>query len=193
MPVTVKLRRGVDDSEESRRKFFEIFHGALEYGVAAFTVHGRTVQQKYRGASDWDILKTAKKHAGEIPILGSGDLFTAADCINLLERTGVDGVSIARGAIGNPWIFQSCLALSKGRGEPAPPSVIEQGKVLRKHFNETVSYYGYEKAGMILKKSAIMYSKYHPDRKEVRNEFNYVNTTEAFLEVVKRRYPVEQV
>ncbi len=190
-PVTVKLRMGLDDSEESRRKFFKIVDGVLEHGVSAITIHGRTVQQKYRGASNWDIVKTVKKIAGAVSVFGSGDLFTAADCLKMLEITGVDGVSIARGAIGNPWIFKTCIALSGGEIEPELPSVIEQGNVLRAHFHETVRYYGYEKAGMIMKKTAIMYSRYHPDRKEVRNAFNYANTTEAFLDAVNRWYPLE--
>src|SRR5215467_11848316 len=73
VPVTVKMRRGLDDSEESREKFFAIFDGAFECGVAAITVHGRTVKQGYVGASCWDFLREAKERAGSRTVLGSGD------------------------------------------------------------------------------------------------------------------------
>ena len=105
IPVTVKMRRGLDDSPESREKFFQIFDGAFERGVAAITVHGRTVAQKYVGPSRWNFLREVKQHAGSRVVLGSGDLFTPAACIEMLRQTGVDGVTAARGAIGNPWIF----------------------------------------------------------------------------------------
>ena len=114
IPVTLKMRRGIDDSDESRERFFRILDGAFERGVAAITVHGRTVDQKYVGPSNWEFLRDVKRHAGSNTILGSGDLFTAQACLDMLRRTGVDGVSIARGAIGNPWIFQQVQALANG-------------------------------------------------------------------------------
>jgi len=77
VPVTLKMRRGIDDSDESRERFFRILEGAFASGVAAITVHARTVEQKYAGPSDWDFLRAVKQHAGSKAILGSGDLFTA--------------------------------------------------------------------------------------------------------------------
>ncbi len=105
IPVTVKMRRGLDDTPHSRDNFYTIFDGAFARGVAAITVHGRTVQQRYVGPSRWEFLKEVKRHAGTRTVLGSGDLFTAADCLEMMKQTGVDGVTAARGAIGNPWIF----------------------------------------------------------------------------------------
>ena len=77
IPVTVKMRRGVDDSSVSNDRFFQILDGAFEIGVAAITVHGRTVEQKYVGPSNWDFLASVKRHAGERTIIGSGDVFSA--------------------------------------------------------------------------------------------------------------------
>jgi tRNA-dihydrouridine synthase B len=105
IPVTVKMRRGIDDSNESRDRFYEILDGAFALGVAAVTLHGRTVEQRYLGPSRWAFLREVKRHLGDRTLLGSGDLFTAQDCLQMMEQTGVDGVTIARGAIGNPWIF----------------------------------------------------------------------------------------
>ena len=94
VPVTLKMRRGLDDSPGSERDFFTILDGAFAMGVAAVTVHGRTVAQRYAGPSDWNFLAKVKRHAGDARILGSGDLFTPSDCLAMMERTGVDGVTI---------------------------------------------------------------------------------------------------
>src|SRR5205085_2076507 len=116
IPVTVKMRRGIDDSAGSRDKFFEILDGAFAAGIAAVTVHGRTVVQRYIGPSRWEFLAEVKRHLGPgKTMLGSGDLFTSRDCLEMIRRTGVDGVTVARGAIGNPWIFSQCRALAEGR------------------------------------------------------------------------------
>src|SRR6056297_4354690 len=100
IPVTVKMRRGIDDSQQSRDFFFQILDGAIEAGLAAATVHGRTVQQRYVGPSRWEFLSDVVKHVdGRLSVLGSGDLFTAADCWRMIEQTGVNGVTVARGSI----------------------------------------------------------------------------------------------
>ena len=107
------MRRGLDDSQESRDNFFQIFDGAYERGAAAITVHGRTVEQRYVGPSRWEFLREVKQHAGTRTVLGSGDLFTAEDCLAMMRETGVDGVTAARGAIGNPWIFSQTHAAAR--------------------------------------------------------------------------------
>ena len=80
IPVTVKMRRGIDDTAESRDHFFRILDGAFEIGVAGVTIHGRTVKQRYVGPSRWEFLKEVKDHVGDKVVLGSGDLFSAEDC-----------------------------------------------------------------------------------------------------------------
>jgi nifR3 family TIM-barrel protein len=110
-PVTVKMRRGLDNSAESEHNFFTILDKAFELGVAGVTIHGRTVQQRYVGPSRWEFLARVKKHIGDRTMLGCGDLFTAEDCVRMMSETGVDGVTIARGCIGNPWIFGECRTL----------------------------------------------------------------------------------
>ncbi len=128
-PVTVKMRRGMDDSPESERNFFEILDGAFALGINGVTVHGRTVKQRYVGPSRWEFLARVKRHVGDRTVLGSGDLFTADDCIRMMDETGVDGVTVARGCIGNPWIFEECRAklglriANRGlrNGEPEQP------------------------------------------------------------------------
>ena len=170
LPVTLKMRRGIDDSQDSQDKFFTIFDGAFSRGVAAITVHGRSVVQRYNGPSDWDFLTTVKRHAGDRIVLGSGDLFSASACLSMLTRTGVDGVTIARGAIGNPWIFQQTQDLLNGQSPEniRPPRILAQKDVLSEHFRLAVELHGEQLAGRTMRKFAIKYAKLHPDSLSVR-------------------------
>jgi tRNA-dihydrouridine synthase B len=170
-PVTLKMRRGMEGSAESERNFFIILDGAIETGVAAVTVHGRTVVQRYVGPSDWGFLVKVRKHVGNHPLLGSGDLFSAEDVRRMLETTGVDGVTLARGCIGNPWIFRDCRAHLEGRPLPPPPSVIEQGVTIRRHFEWAAEVHGQKRASRIMRKFGIKYSELHPCALDVRNAF----------------------
>jgi tRNA-dihydrouridine synthase B len=208
----VKMRRGMDDSRESRDNFFAIFDGAFRLGAVAVTVHGRTVRQRYEGTSSREFLREVKQHAGErgygkmgtgsepnctnhvetasgevpVPIftqpqrtvLGSGDLFTARDCLDMLRETGVDGVSVARGAIGNPWIFQQARALAAGVELP-PPSLYQQRDVIAEHYRLSEEIYGPERCCRVMRKFGIKYARLHPNYLEVRN---------AFISVTKPAY-----
>ena len=143
IPVTVKMRRGIDDTQESRDHFFQILDGAIDAGLSAATVHGRTVKQRYIGPSRWEFLTDVKQHVGErIKILGSGDLFSAQDCMRMISQTGIDGVTVARGAIGNPWIFQQAAALADGKPLPPPPRLHQQAAVMREHYTLCEETYG---------------------------------------------------
>jgi tRNA-dihydrouridine synthase B len=188
IPVTVKMRRGIDDSEESREQFFTIFDGAYDRGVAAITVHGRTVMQRYIGPSRWDFLRELKQHAGDRVVLGSGDLFTAEACLEMIRYTGVDGVTVARGAIGNPWIFSECRALARGEELPDPPTVQAQREVIAEHYRLAEELYGPERCLTTMRKFAIKYSKLHPDHEEVRNAFCTVKGAGSWREVLTRWY-----
>lgn len=186
--VTVKMRRGIDDSEESREKFFEIFDGAYERGVAAITVHGRTVTQRYDGPSRWEFLRELKQHAGDRTVLGSGDLFDAQACLDMIEYTGVDGVTVARGAIGNPWIFGQARALSRGLPLPEPPTLREQREIIAEHYRLAEETYGAERCVPDMRKVAIKYSQLHPNHEDVRRDFCQVKQAGAWKEVLDKWY-----
>jgi tRNA-dihydrouridine synthase B len=188
IPVTVKMRRGLDDTAESRERFFTIFDGAYARGVAAITVHGRTVQQKYVGPSRWEFLAEVKRHAGTRTVLGSGDLFTPQDCLDMLARTGVDGVTAARGAIGNPWIFAQAKALAAGMPLPDPPSLHQQRDVIREHYRLAEQLYGPELCGRQMRKFGIKYSALHPQSLEVRDAFVAVARPGEWQTVLDRWY-----
>ena len=171
IPVTVKMRRGIDDTQQSRDQFFEILDGAFAMGIAAITVHGRTVEQRYVGPSRWEFLREVKQHVGDHVILGSGDLFEPQDCLEMIRRTGIDGVTVARGAIGNPWIFPQTRALAEGRALPDPPSLFEQREIILEHFQLAAQLYGEDRVGPIMRKFGIKYSILHPDYERVRKQY----------------------
>ncbi len=188
VPVTLKMRRGMDDSPESERNFFRIFDAAWEAGLAAITVHGRTVEQKYVGPSRWEFLARVKRIAGDRTILGSGDLFTPEDIVRMFEQTGVDGVTVARGCIGNPWIFAETRALMAGRPLPEPPAVAEQGRVIRRHFDLSLAHHGEKLAPRLMRKFGIKYSELHPLGQQVRDAFIRARNCDGWLAVLDEWY-----
>lgn len=189
IPVTIKMRRGIDDTQESRDNFFQILDGSFAYGIAAITVHGRTVEQRYIGPSRWSFLKEVKTHVGKDKIiLGSGDLFSADDCLRMMLQTGVDGVTVARGCIGNPWIFSQAQAIFDGKPLPPPPSVHEQREVMLEHFRLAEQLYGPERAGVPMRKFGIKYSASHPRGLEVREHFVRVKNFDEWRGVLDRWY-----
>ncbi len=191
IPVTVKMRRGIDDSNESREKFFEIFDGAFVLGVSAATVHGRTVHQRYDGPSRWEFLRELKQYAGERVVLGSGDLFNAQACVDMMRYTGVDGVTVARGAIGNPWIFRQVRALAAGQPLPPPPTIHEQRDVIHEHYRLAEELYGPERCLPDMRKFAIKYAQLHPEHVLVRGDFCQVKQAGQWQAVLSKWYATD--
>jgi tRNA-dihydrouridine synthase B len=188
IPVTLKMRRGLDDSDDSRERFYRILEGAFQAGVAAITVHSRTVEQKFAGPSDWDFLREVKCHAGSKTILGSGDLFTARDCLDMLTRTLVDGVSVARGAIGNPWIFRQARALAAGLPVPVPDNA-EQRRVLEMQCELSLAAGDSKSAVASMRMFGIKFARMHPNHTAVRNAFALTHNLNDWQRVVERWYP----
>ncbi len=188
VPVTVKMRRGMDRSSESEQNFFAILDTAFETGVAAVTVHGRTVAQRYVGRSDWGFLARVKRHVGDRTIIGSGDLFTAEDCMRMLRETGVDGCSIARGAIGNPFIFEEVRAMYSGKPLPPPPSIVRQREVIEQHFRLMTEVYGEENALRLFRKFGVRYSELHPLWEDVKMAFVNVRCADSWRAMLDRWY-----
>lgn len=188
IPVTVKMRRGIDDTEISRERCFQILEGVFDRGVAAVTLHGRTVEQKYVGESCWSFLREAKAQFSQRIILGSGDLYTAEDGIRMLHETGVDGLSIARGAIGNPWIFQQLKHLLRGEPPRQAPGLWEQAEVIRTHLSHSVDRHGAAAAAVKMRKHLVKYAKMHPQHSSVRNAFAVAKSLLAIDAVIQQFY-----
>jgi nifR3 family TIM-barrel protein len=129
VPVTVKIRAGWDELELN---CVEVARAAEQAGAAAVSLHGRTRAQMYSGRARWDLVR-AVKQAVSIPVLGSGDVWSADDALRLRAETGCDAVLVARGACGNPWIFRELRAAELGRARPPPPSRDEWISVMLRH------------------------------------------------------------
>jgi len=129
VPVSVKLRLGWD---ENSINVLDMARRAEDAGISEITVHGRTRQQQYAGEANWDYIARVKQLV-KIPVLGNGDIFTAEDGMRRLKETGVDGLMIARGAMGNPWLFSQLKALVAG-GEAYVPTVREKIDMALRHY-----------------------------------------------------------
>jgi tRNA-dihydrouridine synthase len=167
VPVTVKMRRSYNDTPEQARNFERIFNAAYELGCAWVTVHARTVEQKYVGPSRWPALRDLTRRYPDRLIFGSGDVWNAADIFRMIAYTGVHAVSVARGCIGNPWIFRQARAMM--RGEPAPaPTITQQRAVMLEHLDLAIRLNGERLAGRTMRKFGVRFAGHHPRSDEVK-------------------------
>jgi tRNA-dihydrouridine synthase len=206
IPCTVKLRRAYDDTPEMAANFERLIDAVFRIGYAWATVHARTVEQKYIGPSRWDLLRDLtqrqiRRNEASI-IFGSGDIWEAGDIHRMLAYTGVHAVSVARGCIGNPWIFRQARGfLSGGAGfQPASPSIPEQRAVLEDHFqlalavntrgDSSVARQRRAEAytGKTMRKFGIRFAAHHPRADEVRRRFIAVTSLADWHAVLDEYY-----
>jgi tRNA-dihydrouridine synthase B len=155
VPVTVKIRTGWDQQSINAT---EIAQRIADAGAHAICVHGRTKSQGYSGASDLHSIR-AVKAAVPIPVIASGDIFSARAAIHAMEETGCDAVMVARGGLGNPWIFPEVSALCRGETIPARPGLEELRSIMNRHLDMSVEHHG-EKVGVLnFRKFFIWYTK----------------------------------
>jgi len=182
-PCTVKLRRSYDDTPEMVRNFERVFDASYDLGYLWTTVHCRTVIQRYEGPGRWEFLtELTQRHPDRI-IFGSGDIWTVEDIFAMLELCRVQGVSVARGCIGNPWIFRQARELMAGR--PAlPPTLAEQRSALLAHFELASVIHGERSAGQRMRKFGIRFARHHPREAEVKAAFIRCETPEQWRDVI---------
>ncbi len=181
LPVTVKFRKGWDDNSVNAVEFGRM---AEESGAAAVTVHGRTREQGYSGRADWDIIAKVKA-ALRIPVLGNGDVNAGEDALSLIAHTGCDGVMVARGAQGNPWIFREIKAALSGGGVQKP-SARDRVEMALRHAHMQCTYKGAH--GVIeMRKHVAWYLHGLPHASALREKINACATMEG-LETMLREY-----
>ena len=196
VPLTVKLRRAYDDTPEMAKAFERVFEAAMELGYAGATVHCRTVQQKYVGRGKWPFLRELTQRYGAdarargFVIGGSGDIWTASDIFRMLDETGVDWVSVARGCIGNPWVFAQARAMMAGR-ESSPPTVYAQRDVLLRHFELSVALHGEGMASRMMRKFGIKFSRHHGDALAIKKAFIKVKSLDDWQAVLAEHYTAD--
>ncbi|MYZ36764.1 MULTISPECIES: tRNA dihydrouridine synthase DusB [unclassified Streptomyces] len=154
LPVTMKMRKGIDDDHLT---YLDAGRIAVEEGVTAIALHGRTAAQHYGGTADWDAIARLKEHVPEIPVLGNGDIWSARDALRMMRETGCDGVVVGRGCLGRPWLFGDLVAAFEGTDPEAGgheailarPALREVAAVMRRHAELLGEWLGDEARGVI--------------------------------------------
>lgn len=180
LPLTIKIRTGWSSSEAS---FLEIARIAEAEGCDAITLHPRTRAQMFSEHADWDRLLELKQSAG-VPVIGSGDIFSSSDIVDMFQRTGCDGVMIARGALGNPWIFREAAQLLSG-GKPHPPTIDERFATVLKHLECLHELYGIHTAVCEMKKHLSWYVKGIPGAARFRAGINMIGEMQPFRKEIE--------
>ena len=181
-PVTVKFRKGFDESHVNAVEFARM---AEQAGVKAITVHGRTRTQMYAGKADWDIIRRVKE-AVSIPVFGNGDIFTPEDAKHMLEETGADGVAIARGAKGNPWLIRRTVHYLE-TGELLPePDIDELKAMMVRHAELMVKYKEERLAIPEMRKHLAWYTAGLKGSAKLRAELNTLSTLDGLKAFVER-------
>lgn len=179
-PVTVKIRKGFDEEHVNAVEIAKI---AEEAGASAVAVHGRTREQYYSGRADWEIIRQVKE-AVHIPVIGNGDVTSGEKAIAMREQTGCDGVMIARGAQGNPWIFSELISYEENGCLPPRPTVDEIRKTMLRHARLQIQYKGDYTGIREMRKHVAWYTKGLHGAARLREEINKVESYEELEKIL---------
>ena len=182
-PVTVKIRKGFDDSCINAVEIAKIIEDA---GASAVAVHGRTREQYYSGKADWDIIRQVKE-AVSIPVIGNGDVVSGESAIAMQKETGCDGVMIGRGAQGNPWIFSELLAYDRTGEMPKRPTMEEIKQMICRHARLQVKYKGEYLGIREMRKHVSWYTSGLPNSARLRGEINAVESLVELENLLEER------
>ncbi|MEV4433268.1 tRNA dihydrouridine synthase DusB [Streptomyces sp. NPDC049555] len=159
LPVTMKMRKGIDDDHIT---YLDAGRIAVEEGVTAIALHGRTAAQHYGGTADWEAIARLKEAVPEIPVLGNGDIWSAEDAVRMVRETGCDGVVVGRGCLGRPWLFADLVAAFEtgGTQQSARPALREVARVMVRHAQLLAEWLEDEERGVIdFRKHVAWYTK----------------------------------
>jgi nifR3 family TIM-barrel protein len=187
VPVTVKMRIGIDDE---RHTYLDAARRAADAGVAAVALHARTAAQRYSGTADWSaIARLRDAMPAELPVLGNGDIFSAADALDMVARTGCDGVVIGRGCLGRPWLFGDLEAAFAGRPLPEPPKLGQVAATMRRHAVLLMEHMGDHKGIRDMRKHIAWYLKGFPVGSDLRRSLGLVSSIDELDELLSRLDP----
>ena len=182
IPVTAKFRIGVD---EDLITYLNTGRIAEEEGIASIALHARTAEQHYSGTARWDTIAALKQAVTSIPVLGNGDIWTAADAIHMVNETGCDGVVIGRGCLGRPWLFEDLADAFNGREVKAPRTLGFVVDVMKRHLRTLVEHFGDDSSGTSrgvrdFRKHVSWYLTGYPVGGEVRHRLATADSIVAF-------------
>lgn len=184
VPVTLKYRKGWDNEHIVACEVAQI---AEKNGVSAIAIHGRTRDEFYSGKADLEIIKKVKECVN-IPVIGNGDIVDEETAKNMFEYTGVDGIMIGRGAMGNPWIFKQIQHYLETYEKQPQITNSEKYNILKEHIELDILYKGENIAINEMRKHIAWYTKNMPDSSTFRNKINHINTKEELLKEIKEYF-----
>lgn len=187
-PVTAKIRLGCTRKTMNHIQIAQVVERA---GASALTVHGRTAEDFFKGSADWDRIAEIKEHLEKIPLIGNGDLQTPEQVVHAFEHYKVDGVMIARAALGRPWLFAQAAAALAGKPIPPEPTLDEQRACMLRHYDLVVERFGPQKGTMLMRKFACCYAQSKHGARHFRTHVVRVETQEEFYGVVEKYFPRE--
>jgi len=187
VPVTMKTRKGID---EDHLTYLDAGRIAQEAGCAAIALHGRTVAQSYSGRADWDAIGALVSHV-DIPVLGNGDIWEAADALRMVEETGAAGVVVGRGCLGRPWLFRDLAAAFSGEEVATLPNLGEVAAMMRRHAELLVQHQGEERGCKEFRKHVSWYLKGFAAGGELRRALALVSTLAELDGLLTRLDPDE--
>lgn len=174
VPVTIKMRKGIDDDHLT---YLEAGLIAQEVGAAAVALHARTAAQHYSGTADWSAIKLLKETVTSVPVLGNGDIWAAEDAVEMMRQTGCDGVVVGRGCQGRPWLFGDLAAAFAGSDERHRPGMREVADTIFRHGELMAEFFGDEGRGMRdLRKHMAWYLKGYAVGGDARSGLALVST-----------------
>ena len=180
-PVTLKFRKGWNNENIVACELAKI---AEKSGVSAITIHGRTRDEYYSGKADLDIIKKVKESV-KIPVIGNGDIVDEESALKMFEYTGVDGIMIGRGAIGNPWIFEQIKYFLENNEKMSKPTNKEKYEIIKKHIELNVQ----EKGNIVgineIRKHISAYAKNMPEASKFRDEINHITDVNILIEKIQ--------
>jgi tRNA-dihydrouridine synthase B len=185
-PVTAKIRLGCTRKNINANEIAQVVEQA---GASALTVHGRTAEDYFKGSADWERIAEIKQYLKHIPLIGNGDLDSPEKVVFAFQNYKVDGVMIARAALGRPWLFAQAAAALRGEPVPPEPTLLEQKECMLRHYDLVVERFGVEKGTHLMRKYACCYAQGKAGSRNFRSLVAQVSTPEEFHRIVEETFP----